>query len=181
MNNVFINSIGKFLPGSPIDNERIEERLGKINGRSSRAKHRILSRNGIQQRYYALDEYQNITHSNSQMAALAIRDALSYVNLALSEIDLLCAATTWPDQLVPGFASIVHGELPDFPPLEILTTHGVCSSGVSALKYAVSQIQLGEKFRGIVVASELASRLFTHTRFETETAIHSGGTLSFDV
>jgi 3-oxoacyl-[acyl-carrier-protein] synthase III len=181
MNHVFINSIGKFLPGDPIDNDKIEERLGKINGRSSRAKHRILSRNGIKQRYYALDEHQNNTYSNSQMAAYAIRDALSHVDLASSEIDLLCTATTWPDQLVPGFASMVHGELPEFPPLETLSTHGVCSSSVSALKYAASQIQLGEKFRSIVAASELASRLFTHTRFEAESEIRAGGTLSFDV
>jgi 3-oxoacyl-[acyl-carrier-protein] synthase III len=181
MSHVFINSIGKFLPGNPIDNDKIEEHLGKINGRSSRAKHRILSRNGIKQRYYALDEDQNITYSNSQMAAHAIRDALSHVDLAPSEFDLLCTATTWPDQLVPGFASMVHGELPEFPPMETLTTHGVCSSSVSALKYSKSQIQLGEKFRGIVVASEFASRLFTHTRFEAETAIRDGGTLPFDV
>jgi 3-oxoacyl-[acyl-carrier-protein] synthase III len=181
MRSVFINSIGKFLPGNPIDNDQIEGRLGQINGRSSRAKHRILSRNGIKQRYYALDEHQNVTHSNSQMAAYAIRDALSHIDVAPSEIDLLCAATTWPDQLVPGFASMVHGELPELPPLEILSAHGVCSSSVSALKYAVSQIQLGEKHRGVVAASELASRLFIHTRFEAETSIRGGGTLPFDV
>jgi 3-oxoacyl-[acyl-carrier-protein] synthase III len=181
MNSVFINSLGKFLPGHPIDNDQIEERLGRINGKPSRAKHRILSRNGIKQRYYALDEHQNVTHSNSQMAAYAIRDALAHIDIAPSNIDLLCTATTWPDQLVPGFASMVHGELPELPPLEILSAHGVCSSSVSALKYAASQIQLGEKHCGIVATAELASRLFTHRRFEAETAIRAGGTLPFDV
>ncbi|MEE3720037.1 beta-ketoacyl-ACP synthase III [Tumidithrix elongata RA019] len=174
------NSIGKFLPGNPIGNDDMETYLGKIGDRPSKAKNRILKSNGIQQRYYALDREQNSTFLNSQMAAYAVRDALSQVNLEPSAIDLLAAGTTWADVLVPGFASMVHGELPELSPLETISTQGVCCTGISALKYAASQVELGRKRGAIAVASEMPSRLFKHTRFEAEDLVKAGKPLPFD-
>ncbi|MGG6263198.1 3-oxoacyl-[acyl-carrier-protein] synthase III C-terminal domain-containing protein [Leptolyngbya sp. AN03gr2] len=180
MSSAFINHIGKFLPGLPISNDQIEDYLGKINGRPSRMKSRILKQNGILQRHYAIDQNQQVVISNCEMAAHAVRDVLSRSNVDPHEVDLLCAATTWPDHLVPGFASMVHGILSELPPLEILSVHGVCSAGVSALKYAAAQVQTGQKRQAITVASELASRLMTHTHFEAQPEIKAGKGLSFD-
>lgn len=180
MYGVFINSIGKFLPGNPIANDQMEDYLGRINNRPSKVKHRILKSNGIQQRYYALDQNQQTTYLNSQMAANAVRDALSRVDLEPAAIDLLCAGTSWADLLVPGFASMVHGELPELSSLETITNMGVCCAGVAALKYACSQVKLREKRAAIAVASEQPSRLFKHTHFETEASIKAGKPLSFD-
>ena len=180
MKGVYINSAGSFLPGQPIGNEQIEDYLGKINGTTSKAKNRILKNNGIRQRYYALDRQQNTTHRNSEMAANAVRDALSRSDLESEAIDLLACATSLPDLLLPGFASMVHGELPELSPLEIVSTQGICCAGVTALNYATSQVKIGRKKNALVVASELASRLFTNTKFETQSAIEKGKKLSFD-
>jgi 3-oxoacyl-[acyl-carrier-protein] synthase-3 len=180
MYGVYINSIGKFLPGNPINNDQMEDYLGRVNGLPSKAKNRILKSNGIQQRYYALDLEQKSTYLNSQMAAAAVRDALSHLDLEPTAIDLLCAGTTWADLLVPGFASMVHGELTEFSPIEILSSHGVCCAGVSALKYAAAQIELGAKRTAIAVASEQPSRLFRNTNFEAETHLKTGKALAFD-
>ncbi|MBW4582374.1 MAG: StlD/DarB family beta-ketosynthase [Tildeniella nuda ZEHNDER 1965/U140] len=180
MHGVFINSIGKFLPGKPIANDEMEDYLGKVNGRPSKAKHRILKSNGIQQRYYAIDQQQQTTYSNSQMAAIAIRDAISNANLEPGAIDLLASATSWSDVLVPGFGSMVHGALPELSPIEVTSNQGVCCAGVAALKYAASQVKLGEKRAAIAVASELPSRLFKHTHFEAEANVKTGKALSFD-
>lgn len=180
MYSAYINSIGKFLPGQPINNDEMEEYLGKINGCASRVKNKILKSNGIQQRYYALDKQQNTTFLNSQMAAGAVRDIFSQTNLEPAAIDLLACGTSWPDLLVPGFASMVHGELPELSPLEIISTQGVCCAGITALNYSASQIQLGKKTNALAVASELASRLFKNTTFEAEESIKNGKTLSFD-
>ncbi|MEO0825377.1 MAG: beta-ketoacyl-ACP synthase III [Cyanobacteria bacterium J06635_15] len=176
----FITHVGKFLPGEPIANDEMEDYLGKVNNRPSRVKARILKSNGIQQRHYALDQQQQTTVSNSQMAAAAVRDTLQQAGINPHAIDLLTCGTTWPDLLVPGFASMVHGELPELSPLEATSHQGVCCAGVAALSYATSQIQLGKKRQAIAVASELASRLFKHTRFESETARQSGENLPFD-
>ena len=180
MQSAYINSIGKFLPGEPISNDQIEDYLGKIGGRASKVKNRILKSNGIQQRHYAIDQQQNTTYLNNQMAAYAVRDALYQFNLEPGAIDLLACATSWPDLLIPGFASMVHGELPELSPIEIISTQGVCCAGVAALNYAVSQIQLGKKQAAIAVASELASRLFKYTHFEAESRVINGDNLPFD-
>ncbi|MEX0272222.1 beta-ketoacyl-ACP synthase III [Leptolyngbyaceae cyanobacterium UHCC 1019] len=180
MYGAFINSIGKFLPGNSISNHEMEDYLGLVNDRPSKVKSRILKSNGIQQRYYALDKNQKTTYLNSQMAAYAVQDALKKLDFPANEIDLLCAGTTWADLLVPGFASMVHGELPEFSPIELNTSMGVCCAGVGSLKYAASQIKLGEKRNAIAVASELPSRLFKNTNFEAETDIQAGKSLGFD-
>lgn len=180
MNGAYINSIGKFLPGEPISNDQMEDYLGKIGGHPSKVRNRILKSNGIQQRYYALDRQQNTTYLNSQMAAYAVRDALSQLNLEPAAIDLLACATSWPDLLVPGFSSMVHGELPELSPMEIISTQGVCCAGVAALNYAASQVQLGKKRASIAVASELASRLFKNSHFEAESRVINGEKLPFD-
>ncbi|WP_232285785.1 3-oxoacyl-[acyl-carrier-protein] synthase III C-terminal domain-containing protein [Crocosphaera chwakensis] len=114
------------------------------------------------------------------MAAAAVRDTMQKAGIAPRAIDLLACGTTWPDLLVPGFASMVHGELPELSPLEATSHQGVCCAGVAALKYTASQVQLGKKRQAIAVASELASRLFKQTRFEAETGIQGGEKLPFD-
>lgn len=180
MHQVYINGIGKFLPGEPISNDRMEDYLGKISDRTSKAKQRILKSNGIQQRYYAIDQQQNTKYLNSQMAALAVRDVLNQTNFDPATIDLLACATSWGDLLLPGFASMVHGELPELPPLETSSNYGVCCAGVTALNYAASQVELGKRRNAIAVASEFASRLFKSSKFEVETNIKAGKQLPFD-
>lgn len=180
MNSAYINNIGKFLPGNSIANDEMESYLGKIYGRASRVRKKILKSNGIQQRYYALDKQQNTTYSNSQMAAYAAKDVLSRANLEPQAIDLLACGTTWPDLLVPGFASLVHGELPQLSPLEAISTQGVCCAGVAALNYAASQVQLGKRKNALAIASELASRLFKNSNFEVENKVKESSKLPFD-
>ena len=69
---VFITRTASFFPNDVVPNDMMEEYLGRVGGRPSRVKNIILRQNGITGRYYALDRDQRITHSNAQMAALAI-------------------------------------------------------------------------------------------------------------
>jgi 3-oxoacyl-[acyl-carrier-protein] synthase III len=175
---IFITALGKFLPGNPIDNDQMEGILGTIRGRASRVRKRILEQNGIRTRYYALDENQQTRCSNAWMAAEAVRAAVRRAGLELNDIDFLAAATSQGDLPLPGFASMVHGELQSAP-CEIATVHGVCASGVMALRSALLQMQHGGKRRAVACASELASRLFKASRFEEQEAVKARG-LSFD-
>lgn len=174
----FITSMGSFLPGEPVDNDSMEDYLGRIGGKPSRVRQRILKQNGIQTRHYAIDREQKTLYSNSQMAALAVRDALARGCVDPSEIDYLAAATAQGDFPLPGFASTVHAEL-DIPPCEIATFHGVCASGVMALRSAMLQVQGGGKKKAIACASEFASRLFKSSRFEPQAKLQ-GHCLGFD-
>lgn len=167
MNDVFITSSGTFLPNKAISNQEMEAFLGRINGKNSRAKERILKQNGIKTRYYALNKKQETTHSNAQLAVTAIENALQKSSLRSSDVALLCTGTTQGDLLIPGFASMVHAGL-DFNKCEVASFQSVCASGIMALKNAYVQIKSNEHPNAVCVGSELASRLFKASRFEAQ-------------
>jgi 3-oxoacyl-[acyl-carrier-protein] synthase-3 len=145
----------------------MEDYLGKINGKSSGIKERILKQNGIQNRYYALNKKQESTHSNAQMAALATEQAIGRSTLKGKDIQLLATGTTQGDLPVPGFASMVHSKL-DFSNCEVASFQSVCASGMMALKNAYAQIKCGDKQNAICVGSEFPSRLFKSSRFDAQ-------------
>lgn len=167
MKDCYITAAGAFLPGEPISNDEVEDYLGKIDGQASRAKARVLRQNQIRTRHYAMDQNQNTTISNSGMAANSIRQAIERSSLDLKDIELLVTASTQGDLLLPGFASMVHGEL-GTPPCEIASLHGVCASSVAAFRHAVMAVRTEETQNAVCCASELASRFFKASRFEDQ-------------
>ena len=72
--NVFITKAAKYLPNAPVENDDMEQHLGMVDGQPSKARRIILRRNGIRQRYYALDSNGNVTHTNVEMAAKAVQE-----------------------------------------------------------------------------------------------------------
>lgn len=164
---VYINNLSVALPNAVVNNNEMEDILGKVGGVKSRARAVILRSNGIKQRYYAIDPVtgeQNYT--NAALAAEAVR-ALFVKDSDMQNIDTLVASSSIPDQLMPNHASMVHGELNN-PPCEIVSTSGVCLCGVTALKYAYLNIKAGESTKSVVVASELASAVMHARNFEAE-------------
>ena len=71
-------------------------------------------------------------------------------------IECLCCGTTSPDLLFPGHALMVEGEL-GLPPCEVITTAGICLSGMIAFKYAFMNIATGMSRNAVAVGSELSS------------------------
>lgn len=165
MTEVYITSSGAFLPNEPISNDSMEDFLGRVNGKDSSVKDRILKQNGIKQRYYALDKNQESTHTNAQLAINAIERAVEKSGLDPKEIELLSTGTSQADLPLPGFASMVHAGL-DFAACEVASFQSICSSSMMALKDAFAQIKSGEKQNAVCVGSEFASRLFKSSRFE---------------
>src|SRR5687767_5346359 len=145
----------------------MEDRLGRIHGRDSRWRARVLKRNGITSRHYAIDGQQRSLYRNSEMAAHAVRAAVEAAGLRIEDVDFLAAATTQGDLLVPGFASMVHGEL-GTPPIEIASLHGVCGSSIAALQVAQLHVKAGGKRAAAACASEFPSRLFKASRYEMQ-------------
>ncbi|WP_435315585.1 beta-ketoacyl-ACP synthase III, partial [Cellulophaga fucicola] len=167
MNEVYITSSGTFLPNKPVSNQEMEDFLGRINGKDSRAKERVLKQNGIKTRHYAINKNQETTHSNAQLAVHAVNNALQKSSLRSTDVELLCTGTTQADLPIPGFASMVHAGL-DFNRCEVASFQSVCASGIMALKNAYAQIKSDEKQNAVCVGSELASRLFKASRFEAQ-------------
>lgn len=162
-NEVFINGSAAVLPGPPVDNDHIESLLGKVGGRPSRARKLVLRSNGIRNRHYAIDpDTGRPSMTNAQLACAAVR-ALG----AMGPVDVLAAGTSTPDQIVPGHAVMVHGEL-GWPWLEVASLAGICLAGASALKYAWTSVLSGQAKRAVACASELASPHLLAHHFEAE-------------
>ena len=176
---VYITSAGKYLPGEPVSNDEIEEYLGKIGGKSSRTKEKMLKQNGILTRHYAIDKNQQTTISNSQMTVNAIDDCIHNSAIHKSEIDFLAAATTQGDLPIPGFASMVHA-ISGIGACEIATLHGVCGSSMMAIKNAYMQIKSEGKKNAIACAGELPSRMFKAQHFEKQNAQLNGKDINLE-
>jgi 3-oxoacyl-[acyl-carrier-protein] synthase-3 len=162
-NEVYVTATGSFLPLEPVGNDEIEQVLGMVGGKPSKARRLVLRNNGIRHRHYALDRVTgNAIMTNAQMAARAI-ECLG----PMGRVDCLAAATSNPDQLMPGHGVMVHGEL-GWPRLEVVSLAGICVAGVAAFKHAWLSVRSGDSQRSVAVASELAS-LGLHARnFDAE-------------
>lgn len=168
MLHAYITDIGGFLPNAPVTNDDIETVLGAVGGRPSRARRITLRNNGIQTRYYAIDPRTGcFTHNNAQLTAEAVRDALRRADLPLERIGLLSCGTSSPDQIKPAHANMVHGELCG-PACEVVSTAGVCASGMAALKYAWLAVAAGQVPIAISTGSEHASSFMRAANFEPE-------------
>ena len=155
--NVYINDITAFLPHDPVNNDQIEDVLGRINDIPSRTKRIMLRNNKIETRHYAIDRATGkLTHTNAQLAAEAVRKLNPYENFSLDDIECLSCGTTTPDLLFPGHALMVLGEL-GLPPCDAVTTSGICVCGMTALKYAYMNVATDSTKNAVAVGSDLAS------------------------
>jgi 3-oxoacyl-[acyl-carrier-protein] synthase-3 len=160
---VFLTRTGAFLPFAPVANDEIENVLGQVGSKPSRARRMVLRSNGIQSRHYAIDRATGEpAMTNAQMTAAAIRSMGD-----VGHVDCLVTGTSLPDQLMPNHAVMVHGEL-GWPRLEAVSCAGICLSGTAALKHAWLSVRAGESRRAVATGSELASPIMLARNFEPE-------------
>lgn len=167
MNSVYINDIAVLLPNEPVENDSMEQVLGQIGARPSRARRLILRSNGIRTRYYAIDpETGEATHNNAQLTAAAVK-GLEKNNFTLDQMDCLVCGTSMPDQVMPNHAVMVHGELASSS-CEVVATAGVCVAGMTALKYAWMGVASGQYQNAVATGSEVASAVLRSHLYEKE-------------
>jgi len=166
LNQVYITRISKFLPNAPVSSEEIEDILGMVGNAPSKSKRLVLRSNGINTRYYALDKAGNITHTNAEMTALAIR-GLEDEAFHVKDAEVLCCGTSNADQLMPSHAAMVHGLLGE-KPMETVATSGICCSGMHAMKYGYLSVLAGNSSNAVCTGSELSSPALRARYFENE-------------
>lgn len=69
------------------------------------------------------------------------------------------------DVIAPGHGLMTHGELGS-PPCEVVSTAGICLSGITAFKYAFMNVAIGFSDNAVATGSELASSLIRSQFFE---------------
>ncbi len=166
MSNVYINKIAKLLPNKPVSNDEMEKILGCVDGKASKARRIILRNNGIKTRYYTIDSNGNITHNNAQLTKDAI-DKLFDDEFKEEDIEVLSCGTTTPDQLQPSHAVMVHG-LFSKKSFELNSASGICSSGISALKYGFLSVKSGNSTNAVCTGSERVSTWMLAEKFNNE-------------
>ena len=155
MNNVYITKLSKYLPNKPIDNDQMEEKLGKIDGEASKARRIVLRNNRIKTRYYAIDDNGKITHNNAQLVSEAIK-LLCDNSFSKNDIELLSCGTSSPDQMLPSHASMVHGFLKNGN-VEVNSPSGACCSGMNALKFGYMAVKSNQVNNAVCTGSERIS------------------------
>ena len=181
----YITDIASFLPNKPVDNQNIEKVLGMVHQTPSRTRAIILRNNKIRERYYAIDPASGkVTHTNAQLAAEAVRRLCPHVGFSTDQIECLACGTSSPDQIMPGHGVMVHGELGSAP-CEVVSTSGICVSGISALKYAALNVASGIAGNAVATGSELASTFMRSALFDAVTPeraaeLESCPSISFD-
>ncbi len=182
MRSVYITRLSKYLPNDPVGNDEMENVLGMVDGKPSRARSIVLRNNGIKTRYYALKDGKK-THTNVQLAAEAIKQLFDE-QIPIEKLELLAAGTSSPEQLLPAQAAMIHGELGLKQRVEIVSTTGACCTGMQALKYAYLSIGAGMTNIAAVVGSERMSIWMHSSRFQPEADnlhhLHENPILAFE-
>jgi 3-oxoacyl-[acyl-carrier-protein] synthase-3 len=166
-NEVYITGISKFLPNGPVSNDEMEEYLGMIDNRPSKARRIVLRNNGITNRHYALKKGGVPTHNNAELAAEAVNMLLNH-RFKKENVQLLACGTATPDQIMPSHASMVHGLL-KIPSIEIASFAGSCCASVQALKYGYLSVLAGSTSNAVCTGSEIFSHWMRAKYFENET------------
>lgn len=166
MSEVYITKSSKFLPNNPISNDEMENMLGLINDETSKARRIVLRNNGIKNRFYAIDEKGNPTHSNADLTFLAIK-GLFDDHFTSQNVELLSCGTSTPDLLLPSHAAMVHGLLQNRS-VELNSSSGVCNAGMNALKFGYLSVKSGNTNNAICSGSERVSTWMLADKFENE-------------
>jgi 3-oxoacyl-[acyl-carrier-protein] synthase III len=163
---VYITRLGVCLPNEPLSNDQIEQRLGLFNDKPSRSKAIVLRSNGIKQRYYAIDQTGQSTHTNAQLAKEAIL-ALFDNQVKLTDIEVLSCGTTSPDQILPSHTVMVLGEIKGNA-IDIVSPSGSCCTGIHAMNYVYLNLLAGNCNKGVAAGSERMSAWVAAKQYQEE-------------
>ncbi len=147
-----IAGTGRFLPGAPVTNAQLVERLGRQGVETS--DEWIVSRTGIRQRHIA----QESLHC-SDLAAHAAHEALASAAMSANEIDLVILATSTPDMIFPSTACLVQKKLGIDNGSPAFDIQAVCSGFAYAMATADLFIKAGKAKNALVIGAEVFSRI----------------------
>lgn len=179
MQDAYITAFGEFLPGQPVENDRIEDHIGIVGNEISKYKKMVLRQNKIKTRHYASNQDGSFEYTVAEIAAKAIEDAFKKSEAQIDDLDFLATSCSIHDSILPGLASLVHSKL-DIDTIDISSFQSVCGSSIMALRGAVNSIRLGDIDMAAVSGSEIASRHFRPTFYEGTSYFKENGALPLE-
>jgi 3-oxoacyl-[acyl-carrier-protein] synthase-3 len=113
-----------------------------------------------------MDKNGVTTHTNAELTKLAV-EKLFDENFSVEDLQVLSCGTTSPDQLLPSHAAMVHGLLGG-PHVEINSTTGACSAGITALKFGYLSVLSGISENAVCTGSERFASWMQAKSFQEE-------------
>jgi 3-oxoacyl-[acyl-carrier-protein] synthase-3 len=154
---VRIVGVGYAVPGNIRANSEI------LKAFPHRTEEEMIRLTGIKERRFA-GEHESAT----DLAMVAVRNALAQAGMAVGEIDGVIMATLIPDQPVPAMASALARQL-GIPRVLAFDLNAACSGWLYALEVGRAFIRAGTAKNLVVVTAELLSRITNpndhHTAF----------------
>ncbi len=142
---------GSALPGEPVSNQMLSERLALRGVETS--DQWIVERTGIRQRYLASE-----SDTSSSLGAHAARQALKMAGVSADSVDLIVVATSTPDSIFPSTACYVQRELGNFGGAAF-DVQAVCAGFIYGVATADAMIRTGLAKRALVIGAEVFSRI----------------------
>lgn len=146
MLSVKILAMGKALPTNTVSSAMLDVTLGKEDGYTYK-------KSGVMSRQFSPHE-----QSQSELAAIALKDALRNASISAKSIDLLISACGVQEQALPSTACAIaeHAGLSEGTPA--FDINSSCLSFLTALNIAASLLKTGTYKRIAVVSSDQPSR-----------------------
>ncbi len=144
---VCVAGIGFAVPDNVRSNSEILKAFPKMTDAE------IVKLTGIQERRCAMGD-----ETATELAAIAVRNALAQARLHVSEIDGIIMATLLPDQPVPSAASGLARHL-GLKTALAFDLNAACAGWLYALEVGRSLIRAGTARKLLVVTAELLSRI----------------------
>jgi 3-oxoacyl-[acyl-carrier-protein] synthase III len=141
-----ILSTGGYLPERIVTNAELAQRMETSD-------EWITTRVGVKERRFAAEG-----EMASDLGAKACQEALTAVNLAPTDIDLIIVATTTPDYTFPSVGTLIQAILGASKAFAF-DVQAVCSGFLYALSVADCMIKSGQVKTALVVGTETFSRL----------------------
>lgn len=136
---------GIYLPKQIVTAEEIDHKIGAQPG-WTRNNVGVLTRHFVQQ------------ESNSQMGALAAKEALAAANLRLEDIDCIVSASGTKEQAIPCTASLIYKELgPHHQGIPAFDLDSTCLSFITALDHLSYLLEVKRYRHILLVSTEIAS------------------------
>ena len=145
---------GGYLPGKPITNQDLVDRLKELNVNSS--DEWITERTGINSRHFCGKM------STWEMGCMAAKQAIEAAKIDIGSIDLIIVATTTPDLIFPSVACHIEKDL-GLDRCTSFDVQAVCSGFVFALTIADLFLKSGTKNNALVIGSERLSTILDWT------------------
>ena len=159
MSNIRIVGNGIYFPEKQIENNELEKILNLENGY-------IEKRTGIKNRYYAIDE------TIQDMAVEAVKILISSEE-DKQDIDLIIAATTSTDMLMPGISNYVQKKLNLFPCICFDILAG-CGGYINAFDIAKTYIDSRNIKRALIIGVDKLSEIVDKKDIGTAVVLSDG-------